>query len=249
MVFPAILIVAICKGTQGMLQTLIDNFHVSFLLQRCFMYRSAGKLLYALGLKQHPPIIELLTLIAGASASVRASGVRYLHKHLSDYYRGQYPPQRCPPFLPAAGPNGEVSLCGPHECFSNPESSVFGFRVLQSEFREYARDLLVREHPTGTAVAERLLASPPSYEAASNAFGYCAKRMGDFSRSEWTAMKRAKIVPLKPDATVPKEQRRQYHTYADAVYFASSKDSTRSEFMVLFDTVEFSPEANHFLSS
>ena len=206
-----------------------------------------ARFLYNLGLRPHPPVPELVDMMASSDDNLRASAMSYFiaNHHLNGY--GAFDlstTDKC--ILPIQGK--EKQLVRPSACYTNDRAAVLGYNILRRDLHQHANKFGVARDPPITGCVEKLVSKPPQdYDAAVTLFEYFTTRMGDLGHNNLVRLKDAGIVPVmrrkepRPGLDQKSEKVQVYLRPAQC-YLGSS-----STFKDIFDFVDFGSNANMFL--
>ncbi|KAJ3023841.1 hypothetical protein HKX48_000529 [Thoreauomyces humboldtii] len=192
-----------------------------------------AEVLKRLGLRDFIPIDELIALAAAGSPAVRKDVLSVFVERYKTIYAALYRPREInTPFLPTtAGP-----LAVPSGCCADPAAAVMGFAILHPDWTAEKDKFGVRDHPTPSALIERLLEVPPDNAAAPATFSYMQTRSAEFSGAHWALLGTKKFVPTEGQPTTWMDPR--------SVYFGTA---TESLYGMHFTYVDFGVSANPFL--
>ncbi|KAJ1951405.1 hypothetical protein IWQ62_006430, partial [Dispira parvispora] len=235
-----------------------------------------AQFLLDLGLRNFPPLKDLIQLIAEApSTSFRATALRYFVNQFDIHYRAQYRPHQVTrAFLPCArwqrrtqGNLGDdqvptVDTCftrqemlaRPTECFAASEAKVMELPLLEPEWQAEASKFGVPLHPP-VAVLLQILEKRPFGDAtqARLAFEYLTSRQADFRIDDWKKLRRIRFIPTPGHDSLKTSKGAQPVSTSVAAfrtpvecYFANQGTGFQYDF---FTYIDFGPVANLFLKS
>ncbi|KAI9302818.1 hypothetical protein BJ944DRAFT_242011 [Cunninghamella echinulata] len=158
-----------------------------------------AKFMELLGLKNYPPLNDLLLLATPQNNNSNPILQKRALSYLIDQYQ-QYKSELDvdkieTPFLPCL--DGKT-YAAPKNCFTHPEVSVFGFQVLHQELIPVRDKLGVREHPTPDRLIEAFekQISTTDIKTVKAKFEYMASRMGDFKYAHWERLRKLRFIPV-----------------------------------------------------
>ena len=207
-----------------------------------------ARFIFALGLRRHPPLPDLLALASAAQpdAALRERAFAYLLRHFQEVYAGEYTLKTAAryAFVPRrAADAGEPALLPPTDVFTDAGAAVMGWPVADLAAGE-ALKLQLRMHPTSAQLVERLLANPPrDVEAARRVFGFLATTR-EFTGAQYAQLGKERIVPV-----TGKEPGRMELAAPQECYFPPTNREGSAPFREIFHYVDYGVAANLFLRS
>ncbi|CAJ0634587.1 2131_t:CDS:10 [Entrophospora sp. SA101] len=203
---------------------------------RFYKNTKEGKFILKLGLREYPPLDEILKL--ASNPPIRQKAFEYFLDNFRDKYAKDYDARSINvPFLPCMDPN---VYSEPSKCFFNPECAIMGFNVLRKDLRCRAEELGVEQYPNYLQLSDKLIKEPPENEEK-------AKLVFEFlfsctSSSDSTAFSKLKFIPTR-DKNLPNTFK--YNLPQDCFFKNSEEESI--EFIDFFHYVDFGDKANIFL--
>lgn len=156
-----------------------------------------AKFMELLGLKNHPPLNDLLLL-----ATPQNNNNQVLQKRALSYLIDQYQLYKSQlnvdiieiPFLPCL--DGKT-YAAPKDCFTSPEVAVLGFKVLHQELVPVRDKLGVREHPTPDRLINEFEKQiNTDINSMKSKLEYLASRMSDFNYAHWDKLRKMRFIPV-----------------------------------------------------
>ncbi|CAH1769260.1 12012_t:CDS:2, partial [Entrophospora sp. SA101] len=203
---------------------------------RFYKNTKEGKFILKLGLREYPPLDEILKL--ASNSPIRQKAFEYFLDNFRDKYAKDYDARSINvPFLPCMDPN---VYSEPSKCFFNPECAIMGFNVLRKDLRCRAEELGVEQYPNYLQLSDKLIKEPPENEEK-------AKLVFEFlfsctSSSDSTAFSKLKFIPTR-DKDLPNTFK--YNLPQDCFFMNSEEE--RTELIDFFPYVDFGDKANVFL--
>jgi hypothetical protein len=202
-----------------------------------------GKFLTMMGLKSHPPAVELVRLMTGGSTQKDSKATKALAYFLDEYHTNGYAAFDISavkvPFLPIEGSD---SLSVPRKCFTDQGATLFGFKLLRKSLHPHASKLGVKSHPPMTDCLHVLANQPPTnHKDAQIIFKYLAGRVSELSRQDIEHTGTNPIVPIV--IRDQSEKGAKIRLVAPRLCYLGEGE----EYKDIFDFVNFGPEANLFL--
>ncbi|CAJ0849192.1 15951_t:CDS:10, partial [Entrophospora sp. SA101] len=203
---------------------------------RFYKNTKEGKFILKLGLREYPPLDEILKL--ASNPPIRQKAFEYFLDNFRDKYAKDYDARSINvPFLPCMDPN---VYSEPSKCFFNPECAIMGFNVLRKDLRCRAEELGVEQYPNYLQLSDKLIKEPPENEEK-------AKLVFEFlfsctSSSDSTAFSKLKFIPTR-DKDLPNTFK--YNLPQDCFFKNSEEESI--ELIDFFHYVDFGDKANVFL--
>ncbi|CAG8620630.1 1577_t:CDS:10 [Dentiscutata erythropus] len=199
-----------------------------------------AKFINMLGLQEYPSFQTIMKLMTDKSFSLRGKALKYFVNNFNKKYSIAYKPSLVQEkFLPCANSNVYAK---PSECYSIPDCAKMGFNVLHQDWRLWAGQLGVKQHPDNLLLLNKLEQNPPrNTDDAERIFGYLATRSGYFLSSNWTRLQNIAFIPVQDEVS---PYRTIYYKSKDCL-FKSSKEI----YADLFPCVDFGYDANKFLES
>lgn len=199
-----------------------------------------AKFLKSLGLRSFPSVQELVEMMASKDATLRADAMSYFigNHHLNSYSSFNLLATKRP-ILPV---EGSSDLVTPSECFTNPNASILGFKILRRDLQDHATKFRVVRDPPLAECVSRLLARPPTDQQAAVAlFSYFSSRSSELGENYLVQLRNARIVPIFRTAAGK--------TRASATYISPSHTylGSSERYGAIFDFVDFGQNANAFL--
>lgn len=202
---------------------------------------SSAHFLQDLKIRTFLPVSDLITLASKAAPQTRKDILAYFTQNHRTTYANLYDPTGITvPFLPITDPN---QLATPNNCYADPAASIMGFQILHEDWRGDREKFGVRDHPSGTALLDKLFKDRPDVAKAGEIFGYLATRISDFTDGQWKLLRTTKFVPI------PKMKNGKAVTVweePNTLYLGSAHNSTYGDY---FTYVDFGSRANNFLRS
>ncbi|CAJ0854284.1 11473_t:CDS:10 [Entrophospora sp. SA101] len=158
---------------------------------RFYKNTKEGKFILKLGLREYPPLDEILKL--ASNSPIRQKAFEYFLDNFRDKYAKDYDARSINvPFLPCMDPN---VYSEPSKCFFNPECAIMGFNVLRKDLRCRAEELGVVQNPDHSQLSDKLIKELPENEEK-------AKLVFEFlfsctSSSDSTAFSKLKFIPTR----------------------------------------------------
>lgn len=199
-----------------------------------------AKLLASLGLRRHPPLVDVLRRAAGDDDAQRAAALRYLLAHFSQVYADGYTRRVADrfAFVPARG-GGRVA---PADAYTDAAAATMGFAVADVAPLD-ALKLQLRAHPESAALVARLLAQPPPDEdAARRVFVFLAS-CRDLRAADLAKVRDAPVVPVRRRTG---DAAQLVHAAPRDCYFWPTSGAPPA-FQEVFDYIDFGPTAAVFL--
>ncbi|KAI1816684.1 hypothetical protein GGS20DRAFT_536519 [Poronia punctata] len=211
-----------------------------------------GKFLSNLGLRNQPSAPELVDMMSSPDQQLRENSMSYFVTH---FRTGGYSSfdigASNKAFLPLQG--SPQKLVSPSQCFTNEAAAVLGFDILKRELHSEAPKFGVARDPPILECVQRLIRNPPqSQRDAIPVFQYFSGRLSDLNDTAVKLLSEARIVPVVRTAGAsgnsrPGESEKGsgpvVHLTPRHCYLGRS-----SMYGEIFDFVDFSPSANHFLA-
>jgi Protein of unknown function (DUF3684) len=160
-----------------------------------YAHPSSAKLLFKIGLRKYPDLLELLKMASAAER--RETALKFLLRHFEDEYQKSYLANYTTtayaeiPFIPVEG-ESELSIVSKvskslqdlADCLScfikvyiHRECVFVGFRRVREDFRVNAERFKVQEQPSPSAILDCLSNSPPTSDNAQKCFEYLWNRV------------------------------------------------------------------------
>ncbi|KAH9014859.1 hypothetical protein EDB84DRAFT_1590279 [Lactarius hengduanensis] len=160
---------------------------------------SEAKFLFSLGLRDSPPLSELLNLTASDNQIVRENALAFFLSNLSLKYSNYDPNNyRDLAFVPAVR-GSEKLLAKPFELYASPEWATLGFLVVDPLLQDGAASKLkLNSHPPTPEIVTLLEGSPPIDETkARQWFEVLSDFVPEFSPTELRKLSKTPFVPVK----------------------------------------------------
>ncbi|KAG8927833.1 hypothetical protein FRC02_007726 [Tulasnella sp. 418] len=191
--------------------------------------------------------------MAHPDEKIRTVAMDYFLGHFSEFYAAKYDHKDFADlaYVPAVRPGGTVHMSKPSDVYADPECAVMGFSVVKTELREVALSKLrIRDHPSTQSILNVLLETPPSTpQIAQSYFGYLARRIADFSETDYVVLRQAPIIPVVPVTGDLSPNGGLSLTMAkpcECIFKNSSFSTTHAK---LFMAVDFGSKASIFLTA
>ncbi|KAL8995170.1 MAG: hypothetical protein Q9169_005055, partial [Polycauliona sp. 2 TL-2023] len=159
-----------------------------------------AKLLRQLGLRDAPPYMDLINVIATAGKAanwpLREFALKYLVENSQSKGYNTAPLAHVKiPFLPVQGSEGKLAV--PADCFTNERAVVLGFELLRADLHKYAVLLGVQADPPIDRCIQMLTKKPPrTKRQAREMFGYMTSRIGSITNQHVEVLGSSNIVPI-----------------------------------------------------
>jgi hypothetical protein len=206
-----------------------------------------GKFLRSLGLRTSPTVSELIDIAASAVANgdyaLRDQVIRYIvnYHHQHGYSSTQIASSNIA-FLPVEGENVRDST--PSGCFTNPQSAIFGCKILRRDLHPHAVKLGVRSDPPINGCIEWLIRNPPTTNSsARQIFEYFASRLNELGGEPATVVSQSLVVPIFSKSTSSSEKPHLQKMLPPTMCFLG----TGGKYTDILDYVDFGDAANSFL--
>ncbi|KAH9177932.1 hypothetical protein EDB89DRAFT_2111997 [Lactarius sanguifluus] len=158
-----------------------------------------AKFLFSLGLRDSPPLSELLNLTASDNQIVREKALAFFLNNLSLKYSNYDPNNyRDLAFVPAVR-GSEKLLAKPFELYASPEWATLGFLVVDPLLQDgTASKLKLNSHPPTSEIVTLLEGSPPIDETTARQwFEVLSDFVPEFSPTELRKLSKTPFVPVK----------------------------------------------------
>jgi hypothetical protein len=202
-----------------------------------------GKFLSMMGLKSHPPAVELIRLMTAGGTEKDSCATKALSYFLDEYHTNGYAAYEISavtaPFLPIEGSD---SLNVPKKCFTDEGAALFGFKLLRKDLHPHASKLGVKPHPPMADCLYVLAKQPPTtHKDAQIVFKYLAGRVSELSRQDIERTSMNPIIPI----VIRDQSEKGAKTRLVAPRLCYLGDG--EDYKDIFDFVNFGQEANLFL--
>ncbi|KAF8581823.1 hypothetical protein K439DRAFT_1513339 [Ramaria rubella] len=207
-----------------------------------------AKFLFKLGLRRHPPLKDLLSLVAVSDPAIRQASLKYLIDNMSSKYP-DYNPQYFATlaYVPALKPDGTSTMGKPLEVFIDREYATMGFSVIDTTLpAEWASKLRLLKSPPTSMIIPLLHETPPkNVSAARSWFQLLAGRLSDFTSSELSRLESVSFIPViasspLKDSLASIRMRTPRNCYI-------SRETNTGFHSQLFTFIDFGSRANGFL--
>ncbi|KAI9753025.1 MAG: hypothetical protein M4579_005367 [Chaenotheca gracillima] len=212
-----------------------------------------GKFLAQLGLRQYPPVTDLIEIMAKAPLNgdlrLRDHALHYfIANHTTNGYASFSGISKVTtPYLPLEGEDaGKLST--PARCFTNEWAAILGYNILREDLRSHAPKFGVSANPPIDDCVERLTRNPPkTRQEAVVVFSYFASRSSELGQRNVSRLGSSPIVPIQSTPSqngFTNEKNTQKIRYVQPDNCFLGRNDTYGE---MFDFVDFGAEANIFL--
>lgn len=191
-----------------------------------------AELLFALGLRRHPPLALLLERASTEPAERRDAALAYLLREF-DVYAGTYSRRAADAY--AFVPTRDGALVAPSAAFTDPSVAAMGWPIA-NVVPSAALKLQLRPHPTPAQLYERLTAAPPVDAGAARLTFSFLSTVGNLGDGVYAQLRAAPIVPAAGAMHAPRD-----------CYFMPPAERGAPQFGDIFTYVDFGPGAAYFL--
>ena len=219
------------------------------ILQWPGVYRAGndeGKFLKSLGLRSHPTVGELISIVSTASTAMdpflRDRALRYLVDfHFQHNYSTPEIAASKVPFLPLQ--DKEKGHATPARCFTNESNAIMGFDILRADLHPHAAKLGVQPNPPIEECAIWLVKNPPeSHRSARQMFDYFATRLNELTGRSLELLCQAAIIPVASRPSSESEKSKPRHLTPNLCFLGNG-----GKYVDIFEYVNFGMAANSFL--
>ncbi|ESK92923.1 hypothetical protein Moror_8996 [Moniliophthora roreri MCA 2997] len=204
-----------------------------------------AEFLYRLKLQKQPNADVLIHLCSGDQENVRDLALTYLINNIPTIYNSnEFDPYKYHNvrFVPAQK-NSVKCLCTPNEVYVNPKWATFDLPILNSDKRDIATKLKLKDHPPSSALVDILTTRPPKDEAQAKAwFQVLAAHVTEFSSGQLKRLSGAPMIPVGSQDKGGMEYRSPIQCYL-------GKDTRAAFHSKLFLFIDFGQVANGFLTA
>ncbi|KAI9783718.1 MAG: hypothetical protein M1816_001199 [Peltula sp. TS41687] len=219
------------------------------------LHSMEAKFLTCLGLRAYPSPLDLIKIMAKASADGEMDFYEetltyfIVNHHSNGYANLKYlETDTIPPYLPLEG-HDHRKLAAPAECFLNERSTILGFEILKKHLHIHAVKFGVKEHPPIDECVKRLMKAQPGTKIdARLMFAYFGSRLAEIKERTLQQLGSVPFVPIIKENGA----KIQGSKSSPDIRFISPQScylEHNSIYGEIFDYVDFGTEANAFLEA
>ncbi|TDL20724.1 hypothetical protein BD410DRAFT_841150 [Rickenella mellea] len=205
-----------------------------------------AKFLFLLGLRQFPPLLDILRLASSVDADLSSTALHYFLNNTSRYPHYDPTNVKYPPFVPACKANNDLIMSSPDDVFTNRAYSNFGFKFVHPSLspRDIGK-LRLRENPPISLIIPMLENGPPkTIPLARQWFEALASRLSELKSEDILKLSLLPIVPFQSEASLYQGEQLRMMAPKKCYFRMTSSPNTHSK---LFAFVDFGAAANRFL--